>query len=264
MAHPAEARDALWHIELLRAFQSQKDKATEMEERMDELAQERNQLKQQVEYLSRCQWPREMALWPPDRLTYGKKMREEIRLVNLQRPAGAVLRASGAGASGAGSGPASMSRAKSEGAGPEDVAGGAAGGYGGAGGGLGAEATDDDEDNPNMVTENVNTRGDKWDLDKLVGKWKAYVKEDRLRRAPWATQSQAGINGSGGFSGSPVTDAIVGKAPGSTHLHATTNGADGSPGLSVTTGSGEGEGLGIRKDKKPFGKDNNVTIISDW
>lgn len=262
MAQPPEARDALWHIELLRAFQSSKDKATEMEERMDELAQERNQLKQQVDYLSRCQWPREMALWPPDRLTYGKKMREEIRLVNLQRPAGAVLRGQG-GAPAAGLVPAGLNRARSEGAGPEDLAGGAAGGYGGAGGASGVETTDDEEDNPNMVTENVNTRGDKWDLDKLVGKWKSYVKEDRLRRAPWTTQAQAGVNGVGAASGSPV-DGMVGRAPGSTHLHAATNGADGSPGLSGTNGTGEGEGLGIRRDKKPYGKDNNVTIISDW
>lgn len=228
---------------------------------MDELAQERNQLKQQVEYLSKCQWPREMALWPPDRLTYGRKMREEIRLVNLQRPAGAVLKGQSQGPGSLpapGSGlpvPAGLSRAKSEGAGPEELGGAMSG----------VEGTDDEDDeNPNMVTENVNTRGDKWDLDKLVGKWKAYVKEDRMRRAPWTMnqQNHSGINGAG-VSASPATDGL---AKGTSHLHSATaaNGTGGSPGLSATTGSGEGEGLGIRKDKKPFGKDNNVTIISDW
>lgn len=265
MVHPAETRDALWHVELLRAFQAQRDKATEMEERMEELAQERNQLRQQVDYLSRCQWPREMALWPPDRLTYGKKVREEIRLVNLQRPPYAVLKHQGQ-AQGGGSGAASLNRATSDGAPPDELPGGA-----GIAAGVmsGTEMTDDEDDNPNMVTENVNTRGDKWDFDKLVGKWRAHVKEDRLRRAPWLQYQNTSVNGAGQMSASPGAEVSGARPPGVGGLHSmgpNGTGADGSPGFSGTgTGvGGEGEGLGIRKDKKPFGKDNNVRIVSDW
>ena len=88
MSHPPEIRDLLWHVELLRAYQAEKEKVSVLEEKMDELQQEASQLQQQVEYLSRCQWPREMALWPPERTTFGKKMAEEVRLINLQRGTG--------------------------------------------------------------------------------------------------------------------------------------------------------------------------------
>lgn len=255
MVHPPDTRDALWHVELLRAFQAQKDKATDMEERMEELAQERNQLLQQVEYLSRCQWPREMALWPPERLAYGKKMREEVRLINLQRPPYAVLKGQGV----------INPRARSEGAPPEETV---------LGGGAGTNpavtgdsnnnnniTTDDEDENPNMVTENVNSRGDKWDFDKLVGKWKAHVKEDRQRRAPWQHYQNSGgqVSASpGALDGGGAARAVSGGG-----AQQTTNGTgtDGSPGIG---GVGENEGLGLRRDKRPFGKDNNVRIVSDW
>ncbi len=38
-----------------------------MEESLEAVMAEARQLSGQVEYLSRCQWPREMALWPPER-----------------------------------------------------------------------------------------------------------------------------------------------------------------------------------------------------
>ncbi|RMZ81385.1 hypothetical protein DV738_g2206, partial [Chaetothyriales sp. CBS 135597] len=82
ISHPPDARALLWNTELLRAFQSQKDRVSAMEEELDRLQQEASQLQQQVEYLSQCQWPREMAQWPPERHSYSKKMREELRLVN--------------------------------------------------------------------------------------------------------------------------------------------------------------------------------------
>ncbi|EXJ75503.1 uncharacterized protein A1O5_00009 [Cladophialophora psammophila CBS 110553] len=89
MAHPIEIRNLLWQVELLRSYNSEQQKVQEMEERLERLQQEANQLQQQVEYLSRCQWPREMALWPPERRTFGASMREELRLMTLNKvPAG--------------------------------------------------------------------------------------------------------------------------------------------------------------------------------
>ncbi|KIX10671.1 uncharacterized protein Z518_01755 [Rhinocladiella mackenziei CBS 650.93] len=130
MAHPIEIRNLLWQVELLRSYHSEQQKVSEMEEKLEALQQEANQLQQQVEYLSRCQWPREMALWPPERRTFGTSMREEIRLMNLNKVPGGEY---------------------------EDMA---------------------------SLPDNLNTRGDKWDFDKLVNKWKAHVKEDRNRRVP--------------------------------------------------------------------------------
>ncbi|KAK5065366.1 hypothetical protein LTR84_001204 [Exophiala bonariae] len=131
MAHPIEIRNLLWQVELLRAYSTEQQKATELEERIESLKQEATQLQQQVEYLSRCQWPREMALWPPKRKPFGHKMREEIRLINLNK----------------------------------------------------LPAPDGVEDMVE-IPDNIHTRGDKWDFDKLVSKWKSYIKEDKNRRIP--------------------------------------------------------------------------------
>ncbi|OAL27063.1 hypothetical protein AYO20_09871 [Fonsecaea nubica] len=91
MAHPTEIRNLLWQVELLRAYNTEQQKVQEMEEKLERLQQEANQLQQQVEYLSRCQWPREMALWPPERKTFGSSMREELRLMSLNKaPAGSA------------------------------------------------------------------------------------------------------------------------------------------------------------------------------
>ncbi len=95
MAHPIDIRNLLWQVELLRAYNSEQQKVQEMEERLERLQQEANQLQQQVEYLSRCQWPREMALWPPDRKAFGASMREELRLINLSKAPGASYGADG-------------------------------------------------------------------------------------------------------------------------------------------------------------------------
>ncbi|KAL6245275.1 hypothetical protein RBB50_008050 [Rhinocladiella similis] len=131
MVHPIEVRSVLWQIELLRSYNSEQQKVSELEEKLESLQQETNQLQQQVEYLSRCQWPREMALWPPERKTFGASMREELRLLNLNKIPGAE--------------------------GAEDYI---------------------------QVPESINTRGDKWDFDKLVNKWKTHIREDKNRRIP--------------------------------------------------------------------------------
>ncbi|ETI22894.1 hypothetical protein G647_04688 [Cladophialophora carrionii CBS 160.54] len=85
MAQPLDIRNLLWQVELLRAYNSEQQKVQEMEEKLERLQQEADQLQQQVEYLSRCQWPREMALWPPERKTFGATMRDELRMINLNR-----------------------------------------------------------------------------------------------------------------------------------------------------------------------------------
>ncbi len=61
-----------------------------------------------------------------------------------------------------------------------------------------------------QVSDNVNTRGDKWDFDRLVSKWKAHIREDKSRRIPQSvtpadggakvadlkrSQTEPGVNG---------------------------------------------------------------------
>jgi hypothetical protein len=64
---PKHQQNEIWQIELARAFTTEKQKKKEVEDSLEAVMAEARQLSDQVEYLSRCQWPREMALWPPDR-----------------------------------------------------------------------------------------------------------------------------------------------------------------------------------------------------
>lgn len=141
MAHPPEIRNLLWQVELLRAYNMEQQRVAELEERLEAIQQEANQLQQQVEYLSRCQWPREMALWPPERKTFAHSLREELRLINLNKAPW-------------------------------------------------AEGTD--IETPSSLADNINARGDKWDFEKLVNKWKVHIREDKNRRMP---QPQATTDG---------------------------------------------------------------------
>nr|KAK5440262.1 hypothetical protein LTR18_008199 [Exophiala xenobiotica] len=159
MVHPPDVRSLLWQIELLRSYNTEQQRVAELEEKLESLQQETNQLQQQVEYLSRCQWPREMALWPPERRTFGPSMREELRLINLNKIPGAAEA-------------------------PEELV--------------------------QVSDSHVNTRGDKWDFDRLVSKWKAHIREDKSRRIPQSvtpadggpkvgdlkrSQTEPGVNG---------------------------------------------------------------------
>lgn len=244
MTHPPEIRDLLWHIELLRAFQDQKDKVEQLEEKMDELQQEANQLQQQVEYLSQCQWPREMALWPPERRTFPRKMREELRLVNLQKPI---------------PGPG----------GERDRAGG------------GSEMGEDGVD-PSVQTENINVRGDKdkWDFDKLVGKWRAHVKEDRQRRTPFVQSTSGGggvaASGAGGGTGGTglhwlgesnktTTPAELRRGKNEGERNGTNGGMGSGAGGSGSPALGNGSNEHV--DKRAISGDGvrkKISIISDW
>jgi len=64
---PKHQQNEIWQIELARAFATEKQKKKEAKDSLEAVMAEARQLSGQVEYLSRCQWPREMALWPPDR-----------------------------------------------------------------------------------------------------------------------------------------------------------------------------------------------------
>jgi hypothetical protein len=150
MTHPPDMRTLLWQVELLRSYKSEQDRVQELEEKVETLQQETNQLQQQVEHLSRCQWPREMALWPPERKTFGATMRDQLRLIDLYKVPGGLGGQNGEAAAFPG----------------ERVAAGS------------------------LPGENIYTRGDKWDFDRLVNKWAAHIKEDRNRRLP-QPQSQA-------------------------------------------------------------------------
>ncbi|KAK6373956.1 hypothetical protein LTS17_007926 [Exophiala oligosperma] len=199
MVHPLEVRSLLWQIELLRSYNNEQQKVSELEEKLESLQQETNQLQQQVEYLSRCQWPREMALWPPERKTFGASMREELRLMNLNKLPGAE--------------------------GAEDYI---------------------------QLPESVNTRGDKWDFDKLVNKWKTHIREDRNRRIP-PSSSQ---------THTPLVDGAKGTAElkrsqtEPSGMNGLSNGQ--SPSLVTTTDEQRRKGTNTRSQK------GNINLVSDF
>jgi len=78
MSNGPEQQYQLWSIELLRAYKSEQDRLNEATERIARITQEASQLQQQIDHLSRCQWPREMALWPPERNTFNSAVQKEL------------------------------------------------------------------------------------------------------------------------------------------------------------------------------------------
>lgn len=79
MSVSPEQQYSLWSVELLRAFKSEQDKLKEAKDQIARVSQEASQLQQQIDYLSRCQWPREMALWPPERNTFSSAVQKELQ-----------------------------------------------------------------------------------------------------------------------------------------------------------------------------------------
>ena len=76
---PDHIRLQQWQLELTRALVTERQKATQAEERSERIEVEAARLSQQVDIMSRCQWPREMALWPPDRRPVGTETARELR-----------------------------------------------------------------------------------------------------------------------------------------------------------------------------------------
>jgi hypothetical protein len=238
MTHPPEIRDLLWHVELLRALQGQREKVDMLEEEMEVLRQEAAQLGQQVEYLSKCQWPREMALWPPERVGLGRKLVEEVRLMNLGKPV--------------------------PGSGPREE----------------AEDGEGEYVDPNVKVENVNLFKDKWDFDRLVGKWRNHIKEDRQRRTPFVQSTGgSGSMGAMGVSGSGSGLHWLGErgrwetaTPTEIKGMGNMNGVNGNPSPLTLQGedakrramAGEGAYGMSTASYPPMGPRKNISIISDF
>ena len=79
MSQPPEQQYQLWTIEILRAYKIEQDKVKIADEKIARISQEADQLQQQIDHLSRCQWPREMALWPPERNTFSSAVQKELQ-----------------------------------------------------------------------------------------------------------------------------------------------------------------------------------------
>jgi hypothetical protein len=127
MSMSEEQRTKHWQLELARAFVNEQEKRKEAEERVERVQEEATQLQAQVEMLSRCQWPREMALWPPERVPVGNKVMKELKLGLKKNNAGNASYEDEGGSDGRG-------------------------------------------------------EGARWNFERLVGKWKKVVKEDKARR----------------------------------------------------------------------------------
>ena len=121
-----EQRAKQWQLELARAFVSEQEKRREAEERVERVQQEASQLQSQVEMLSRCQWPREMALWPPERVPVGNGVVRELRW-ELRK-------------------------------------------------------NNDNDNSSEGAAGRAPGEAARWDFDKLLGKWKRVVREDKSRR----------------------------------------------------------------------------------
>lgn len=86
--NPPDTQCRIWDLELLRAHKSEQDSLKAAKEQIARITQEAAQLQQQVEHLSKCQWPREMALWPPVRNTFASAVQKELaetRVTSLDR-----------------------------------------------------------------------------------------------------------------------------------------------------------------------------------
>lgn len=75
---PRETRREAWHLEIMRAFVRETDKRKSVDEQLARVQQEANQLRAQVDRLGSCQWPREFALFPPDRLPLPRDVAREL------------------------------------------------------------------------------------------------------------------------------------------------------------------------------------------
>lgn len=154
------AQASTWTLELLRAFRTASQKSTDLEAKLEALTAEANRLAGQVEHLSRCQWPREMALWPPEPVRFSRMAAEEIRGMNQD----------------------------------------AEGESGGGNRGVGRVG-----EGPVGQTKELEER---WDYERLVGKWRRRVREDRSRRSGMAATSAGSASG-GGSTAVPAGSRMI-------------------------------------------------------
>lgn len=83
ISQPPDQQQHQWSIELLRAYDREKGKTKACEARTENLLQEIDRLQQQIDYLERCQWPREMALWPPEPVNIDNAVLKELKVLPL-------------------------------------------------------------------------------------------------------------------------------------------------------------------------------------
>ncbi|KFY41865.1 hypothetical protein V494_02754, partial [Pseudogymnoascus sp. VKM F-4513 (FW-928)] len=84
MSLPPPNRAELWKLELARAVGQKDQQITSLNEKLEASAQENQHLRQQVEYLSRCQQPREFQMRPPSTLPIGKRAAVELAEMGLR------------------------------------------------------------------------------------------------------------------------------------------------------------------------------------
>ncbi|OJJ45431.1 hypothetical protein ASPZODRAFT_69894 [Penicilliopsis zonata CBS 506.65] len=75
---PPETRREVWQLEITRAFAREAEKRENLDSQLARVQQEANQLREQVERLGSCQWPREFALFPPDTLPIPRDVAREL------------------------------------------------------------------------------------------------------------------------------------------------------------------------------------------
>lgn len=78
---PAETKQEQWRLELLRAYVQETSQRKDTEDRLDRLEQESRRLQAQVDMLSRCQWPREFALFPPVNKPLSKEVSSHLQQI---------------------------------------------------------------------------------------------------------------------------------------------------------------------------------------
>lgn len=224
MSNPLDIRTLLWHVELLRAYHTEQARVVDLEESLESLRQEATHLQQQVDYLSKCQWPREMALWPPERRTWGKEMREELRLISLTRSAANNNDSNANPSHNAGDGVSDYENATTS-------------------------------RNINLDRGNLGPVADKWDFDRLVNKWKSHIKEDRLRKMPVPSSSVPGLGTPASAGGDPSRYGEFKKSQ--TDPAGFANGSGAGAGLN-------GVGQSEEDIRRAIRQKGNISIISDF
>ena len=74
-----ETKSEQWRIELMRAYVRESERRKEMDEQIFRVEQEVRRLQAQVDMLSRCQWPREFALFPPEARPFPKTVAQHLK-----------------------------------------------------------------------------------------------------------------------------------------------------------------------------------------
>ena len=76
---PHDRKQDVWKIELMRAFAREGARRKEKDDHLHRVEQEARRLQNEVDMLSRCQWPREFALFPPERRTASTAVSKEFQ-----------------------------------------------------------------------------------------------------------------------------------------------------------------------------------------